>query len=74
MYQPPPWAFFLYITVHIGLCRIPSAIIDIRDYENGIGNSSREQYVCTEQWTLTPCYSEADGFVKFYVNFTAIFL
>ena len=42
-------------------------IIDIRDYVNGIGNRSREQYVCIERWPRTPCYSEVDGFVELYV-------
>ena len=42
-------------------------IIDIRDYVNGIGNRSREQYVCIERWPRTPCYGEADGFVELYV-------
>ena len=41
--------------------------IDIRDYVNGIGNRSREQYVCIERWPRTPCYSEVDGFVELYV-------
>ena len=42
-------------------------IIDIRDYVNGIGNRSREQYVCIERWPCTPCYSETDDFVELYV-------
>ena len=29
---------------------IVSLGIDIRDYVNGIGNCSREQYVCIERW------------------------
>ena len=41
--------------------------IDSRDYVNGIGNRSREQYVCIERWPRTPCYSEVDGFVELYV-------
>ena len=41
--------------------------IDIRDYVNGMGNRSREQYVCIEGWPRTPCYSETDGFVELYV-------
>ena len=44
-----------------------TATIDIRDYVNGIGNRSREQYVCIERWPRTPCYSETDGFVELYV-------
>ena len=42
-------------------------IIDTRDYVNGIGNRSREQYVCIARWPRTPCYSETDGFVELYV-------
>ena len=39
---------------------IVTTSIDTRDYVNGIGNRSREQYVCIERWPRIPCYSEAD--------------
>ena len=53
----------VYVNGNVGVYEI----IDIRDYVNGIGNRSREQYVCIERWPRTPCYSEVDGFVELYV-------
>ena len=41
----------VYITLALG------KILDHLDYVNGIGNRSREPYVCIEQWLHTLCYS-----------------
>ena len=62
-----------YFLLELAL-RLYNYTIDIRDYVNGIGNRSREQYVndgralrVIVRWPRTPCYSEVDGFVELYV-------
>ena len=42
--------------------------IDHIDYVNGIGNHSREQYICVRNGYTLRVMVEVDGFVEFYVH------